>query len=814
NPVETTEITNDNANELQDDLLDKSGLFVKHDLRSRKILLQKEKEKEKNGISGDGEEEKQEQEQEQHEEIVEKESETLVEPHIHITPNKTPRKRGKSDSAPSKPPSANRRRLSKRKEDEDWDPAEADNESNSDSEHESPKRTSRSTSQRVKRPSSTPTSKSHSISPTSSRRQTPNAKTPSFPTTRLSSSTLNISKKTPTNAALRTRRNSGSVQTPPNAASPTKRNSSVQTPTNVASPTKRNSSVQTPTNVASPTKRNSSVQTPTNAASPTKRNSSVQTPTNVASPTKRNSSVQTPTNAASPTKRNSSVQTPTPAKRNNAQTPTNAVSPPKRSSGNAHSSPRRTSSRTKRSTTPKINTTPRTTRSSRETPADQGATVAIAIEPQKQIDEVIPVNLNPSNEGISNEDNLVQKTPIKSKQPNKEDTTPRSGDNKHPESETHTPNRLFTPQRGPNVVEVTAKSPDALEKAVSLLKPDFVVIRTIDNISESSNPLYELEPGEALDTPPPSSVNISRTSSRLSPPISMNTSQTVSGEMSDIPVAKWLDSHWSQLKAIYMETRKIYVPNGNHGYGNEQIYDEVVQKFYNADVNHNNFDSQNLRKRVIAIESVHRTEKKLNPHRRGSTDSASSRGTFRRYNFAYQNMREIDSINSKRKFSNSEARSNSGQEDPMKRRKTNESSASSFVDTQHPDIVPNTKAPNTPSIQTPSRLSGLFGWLSSRASTPEQLETHLSSYSDNDDDDIVNSSPSSLFESASSMQNDYQEETSGVDEENTTVTTPMEIEFSEDTIEIKTSLSTPQSQQPAPPSSQKDTPGFLRRLFG
>ncbi|CAG8496354.1 11998_t:CDS:2 [Diversispora eburnea] len=175
-----------------------------------------------------------------------------------------------------------------------------------------------------------------------------------------------------------------------------------------------------------------------------------------------------------------------------------------------------------------------------------------------------------------------------------------------------------------NVVALSAENPMALQKAVQVLANENY------DILETSRTSVDLSPKDEITSVFTKPINrISRSTSFTNatlPELQPSSSTTL-----------WTNDHWYQLKNLYEETKNRFVRDGKNGVGNEEVYREVIAKFFAKDDNNKIFGE------IIALEAAEQERQSGNTPRRGSIGSNNSKGSrisVARYNTAYYNLHD------------------------------------------------------------------------------------------------------------------------------------------------------------------------------
>jgi hypothetical protein len=129
------------------------------------------------------------------------------------------------------------------------------------------------------------------------------------------------------------------------------------------------------------------------------------------------------------------------------------------------------------------------------------------------------------------------------------------------------------PTSDPDVVEVSAGNPTALANAVRVLAgQNYDIVQTDENIVD----IASIEETRAPVFVKPHSPATHSTSLSGTPPPESHTSD-------------WSQDHWHHLKIFYEETKSEYIISGKFVNGNEDVYKEVTKRFFEADINNRTF---------------------------------------------------------------------------------------------------------------------------------------------------------------------------------------------------------------------------------
>ncbi|CAI2173823.1 6285_t:CDS:2 [Funneliformis geosporum] len=240
------------------------------------------------------------------------------------------------------------------------------------------------------------------------------------------------------------------------------------------------------------------------------------------------------------------------------------------------------------------------------------------------------------------DDNAARDNDVNSEPSDEEETIPKT----KPKKVTRSSNRQGQTRIGDNTATeqppVTASDPDIVE--ISSINPTALanVVNTLAgqnyDILRSSENIVDIAPNKGPCTPvfvkPHVPTTRSSSPSNTPPP---EIQAILSKPPTAIPSSlEWSMDHWHHLKVFYEETKSEYIRSGTDVNKNKDVYSEVIEKFFESDIKNRTFGEEDLRLRIISLETAD-----LERNNEPSSDQQSSdiENSVILYNKAYSNLR-------------------------------------------------------------------------------------------------------------------------------------------------------------------------------
>ncbi|CAG8706655.1 6416_t:CDS:2, partial [Funneliformis caledonium] len=280
------------------------------------------------------------------------------------------------------------------------------------------------------------------------------------------------------------------------------------------------------------------------------------------------------------------------------------------------------------------------------------------------------------------------------------------------------------PASDPDIVEISSINPTALANVVNTLAgQNYDILSSPESASPNKGPCTPVfvkphvpatRSSSPSNTPPP------ELQAKLTKPPTATPSSL-----------EWSRDHWHHLKVFYEETKSEYISSGKDVNRNKDVYSKVIEKFFEADINNRTFGEEDLRLRIISLETA--------DHERNNEPSSDQRSSNIEnsvilYNKTYSNLRDNIAGNKRKRRGSSITNAVPGVNDEIEGKVPKRSRVEENTPSGSGTTTP-ASAPQTPSNNMLSKLFG--GWFNSgqSRSNPASLNEEAPEDSDNNVDE-------------------------------------------------------------------------------